>query len=469
MADDKLITNITYDEIRVGQSASLTKTLSQDDIKLFAVMSGDINPAHLDKKYADDSRFGGIIGHGMWSGAIISTVLGTILPGIGTIYLNQALEFKKPIHPNETVVFTVTVKEKHPTKPVVVFDCICLNSLGEIVVSGTATVLAPTEKISLKRPHLPEIFMHEYDFYQKLIDSCKDLPPIPTAIVHPADSLTLKAVLEASEFGLITPILIGPERKIKQAAEEAGVDISQYQMLSTEHSHAAAELAVELAVSKKVQAIQKGKLHTEELLSAVVRSKGLHTERRMSHCYFMDVPTYSKPLIITDAAINIEPTLSDKADICRNAIELWHIVNTIPDRLPKVAILAAVEKISEKMQATIDAACLCKMTDRNQIHGAIFDGPLTFDLAISKQSVEAQGIKSLVAGDADILVMPDINSANIVAKQLTFLSLSDAAGVVLGARVPVIITSRTDSLKARLMSTALAVRIADARGKGKIK
>lgn len=469
METEQLITNVTFDELKVGQSASLSKTLSQDDIKLFAVMSGDINPAHLDKQYAHDSRFGGIIGHGMWSGAIISTILGTILPGVGTIYLNQALDFKKPIHPNETVIFTVTVKEKSTSSSKVIFDCLCLNSLGEVVVSGTASVLAPTEKIAIKRPHLPEIIMHDYDFYQKLIDSCKNLPPITTAIVHPADSLTLKAALEASENNLIIPILIGPEKKIQLAAEEAGVDIKGYTILNTEHSHAAAELAVELAVSKKVQAIQKGKLHTDELLSAIVRSKGLRTERRISHCYFMDVPTYSKPIIITDAAINIAPTLFEKADICRNAIDLWHIVNTKPNALPKVAILAAVETISDKMQATLDAASLCKMADRDQIRRAIIDGPLAFDLAISKQAAESKNLKSDVAGNADILVMPDINSGNMVAKQMTFLSLSDAAGVVLGARVPIIITSRADSLKTRLMSTALAVRIADARSKGLIK
>ncbi|MFI4984301.1 MAG: bifunctional enoyl-CoA hydratase/phosphate acetyltransferase [Rickettsiales bacterium] len=469
METEQLITNVPFDELKIGQSASLTKTLSPDDIKLFAVMSGDINPAHLDKQYAGDHQFGGIIGHGMWSGAIISTVLGTILPGIGTIYLNQALEFKRPIHPNETVVFTVTVKEKKLNKPIVVFECVCVNSLGEVVVSGNATVLAPTEKISVKRPHLPEIFMHEYDFYQQLIDSCKGFPPVPTAIVHPTDALTLKAALEATEFGLITPILIGPEDKIKKAADEAGIDISKYTLLNTEHSHASAEMAVELAVSKKVQIIQKGKLHTDELLGAVVKSKGLHTERRISHCYFMDVPTYSKPLIITDAAINISPTLNEKADICRNAIDLWHIVNTIDGRLPKVAVLAAVETVTDRMQATIDAASLCKMADRDQIKRAILDGPLAFDLAISKQAVESKGIKSLVAGDADILLMPDINAGNMVAKQLTFLTLSDAAGVVLGARVPIVITSRSDSVKTRLMSTALAIRISDARSKGAIK
>lgn len=469
MRQEDTITNTPFSELILGQSASLSKTLSEEDIMLFAAMSGDVNPAHLDEQHAASTHLGEVIGHGMWAGALISTILGTVLPGPGTIYLSQQLEFKKPISLHETIIFTVTVKEKKTEKPIVVFDCICINSLGDVVVSGTATVLAPTEKITCHSSNLSNVFLQKYSDYENLMESCKSLVPVVSAIVHPVDDLSLGAVFEAAEQGLIEPILIGPKKKIEKAAEESDLDIKAFKICHVQHSHAAAEYAVELAISKQVQAIHKGKLHTDELLSSVIGAPGLRTERRISHCYYMNVPTYDKPLMVTDAAINITPTLTEKIDICKNAVELWHVLHGNHQSLPKVAILAAVEKITEKMQATIDAACLCKMADRKQIKNAILDGPLSFDLAISKLSVKNKGMQSPVAGSADILLMPDIHSANMVAKQLTFLSHSSAAGIVLGATVPIVLTSRSDSLKARLLSSALAAKIVQARKEGIIK
>lgn len=467
--DKQEIENVTFDELKLGQTASLTRTLSEQDMQLFAVLSGDVNTTHFGAAYAIDNAFGGVVAHGMWSGTLISALLGTVLPGPGTIYLSQNLEFKKPIRLGETIVVRVTVKEKNKHKSIVTFKCLCLNGLGETVVSGIATVLAPTKKIRRPRPALPDVYLYNHERYRDLIDSCEHLAPVRTAVVHPVTSNVIQAIVEAQKENLIEPVLVGPESRIRLAAEEAEIDISPYKIISTEHSHAAAAKAVEMARTGKVTALMKGSLTTDELLCAVVPStSGLRTERRISHAYVMDVPTYHKPLMITDAAINISPSMDEKADICRNAIDLWRVI-TNESAEPKVAILAASEKVKASMQATVDAACLCKMADREQIAHGLLDGPLALDLAISQQAVQDKGLKSRVAGDADILLVPDINSGNMVAKQLTFLANANAAGIVLGARVPIILASRADSLSTRLMSCALAVRIAEAKHEGKIK
>ncbi len=467
MKTDEYLENHTFDELKIGQQAGLSRTLSKEDIDLFAVMSGDVNPAHLDEVYANNTIFQGIIGHGMWPGALISTVLGTVLPGPGTIYLNQNLRFEKPVRIGDTVHVSVTVREKRTDKPIVTMDCECRNDLGEMLVSGKAVVLAPTEKVRKKRAELPEVHFRYHDRYRELIDSCSGLEPLLTAVVHPVKAHGIKAIAEAMEENLLRPVLIGPSARIRAAAEEAGVDISACQLLDVEHSHAAAQEAVRLAASGRVQALMKGALHTEELLSALVSSAGgLRTERRISHAYVMDVPNYHKPLIITDAAINIAPTLDIKADICRNAIGLWRIMAGHQGQRPRVAVLSAVETVNARMQSTLDAAALCKMADRGQIENAVIDGPLGLDAAISRQSADNKGIASEVAGDADILIAPDIEAGNMIAKQLTFLGNSDAAGLVLGARVPVILTSRSDNLRTRLMSVALAVHMAEARKAG---
>ncbi len=307
------------------------------------------------------------------------------------------------------------------------------------------------------------------DYYQDIIESCKNMDSVRTAVVHPVRPEVIEAVLDATREKLIIPVLIGPKERIAAAAREAKTDIGAWELIDVEHSHAAAAKAAELAATGKVGAIMKGALHTDELLGAIVPSaSGLRTARRISHAFVMSVPSYHKALIVTDAAINIAPDLSVKADIAQNAINLWRTLFD-HDRKPKVALLAAVETVNPKMQATIDAAALCKMAERGQITDGILDGPLAFDNAISSAAAKEKGIVSDVAGDADILVVPEIESGNILAKQLTFLGGADAAGIVLGARVPVILTSRADNLRARLMSCALAVKLADARRKGKIK
>ncbi len=296
---------------------------------------------------------------------------------------------------------------------------------------------------------------------------CRPLPPTRTAIVHPVKANVVEAAAEAVRESLIVPVLVGPEEKITTAAKEAAVDITGWEIVDTEHSHAAAAKAAELAANRHVEAIMKGSLHTDELLSAIVRADaGLRTERRISHCYLMDIATYPKPFIITDAAVNILPDLPVKADIVQNAVDLWRVV--FGDHKPKVAVLAAVETVNPKMQATLDAAALCKMADRRQITDCLIDGPLAFDNAISAEAAREKGILSEVAGHADILLVPDIEAGNMLAKQLTFLGGAEAAGIVLGARVPVILTSRADNERTRLLSCALAVLLADARTKGRI-
>jgi phosphotransacetylase len=297
--------------------------------------------------------------------------------------------------------------------------------------------------------------------YEALLERCKRLEPVPTAVAHPCEASALAGAVEAGELGLISPILVGPAAKIAEVAKANGLDISRLTVVDVPHSHAAATKAVELVRKGDAELLMKGSLHTDELLSAVVaRETGLRTGRRLSHVFVMDVPTYHKVLIVTDAAINISPTLEDKVDICQNAIDLAIALRV---KTPKVAVLAAVETVTSKMPATIDAAALCKMAERGQITGALIDGPLAFDIAISKEAAKMKGIQSAVAGDPDILLVPDLEAGNMLAKQLTFLANADAAGLVLGARVPIILTSRADSVRSRIASCAIGMLVAHTR------
>lgn len=297
--------------------------------------------------------------------------------------------------------------------------------------------------------------------YERLLARCEGLAPVPTAVAHPCEASALEGAVEAAQLGLIAPLLVGPAGKIREVAESAGIDLGNLPIIDVPHSHAAAAKAVELVREGKAEILMKGSLHTDELMSAIVsREGGLRTGRRISHVFIMDVPTYHKVLIVTDAAINIAPALEDKVDICQNAIDL---AISLGVEKPKVAILGAVETVTSKMPATIDGAALCKMAERGQIKGGILDGPLAFDNAISAQAAEIKGIKSPVAGDPDILLVPDLEAGNILAKQLSFLANADSAGMVLGAKVPVILTSRADSVRSRIASCAVAKLVAHAR------
>ena len=454
------IENKTFDEIEVGDTAELSRVLKPQDIELFAVMSGDVNPAHVDLEYAKADIFHKVIAHGMWGGALISAVLGTQLPGPGTIYLKQSLSFRRPVGLGDKVLVRVTVKEKITEKQQVLLECECLNQDGESIIIGEARVIAPSEKVRRPRVMLPEVHLHEHGaHYQKLLETIKDITPIRVAVVHPCDEVSLMGAIEAQLKGVIEPILIGPKDKIIAVAKKADCSLAGIEIIDAQHSHAAAIIAVEEVHKNNVDAIMKGKLHTDELMEAVVhKTKGLCTERRMSHIFALDVPTYHKPLFITDSAINIAPDLNTKRDIVQNSIELLHALG-IPD--PKVAILSAVETVNSKMMSTIDAAALCKMAERGQITGGIIDGPLAFDNAISKSAAALKELVSKVAGDADILVAPDLEAGNMIAKQLIYLAGAESAGIVLGATVPIILTSRADGALSRLASCVLAQRYVD--------
>jgi len=300
--------------------------------------------------------------------------------------------------------------------------------------------------------------------YEQLLLRCRTFDPVPTAVAHPCEASALEGALDAGAKGLITPILVGRTASIEETARKANLDLGNTKIVDAPHSHAAAAKAVELVRQGQAELLMKGSLHTDELLGAVVaRETGLRTGRRLSHVFVMDVPTYHKVLIVTDGAINIAPSLEDKIDICQNAIDL---AITLGVQTPKVAILAAVETVTSKMPATIDAAALCKMAERGQIKGGLVDGPLAFDNAISKEAAKTKGVKSDVAGDPDILLAPDLEAGNILAKQLTFLANADSAGLVLGARVPIILTSRADSVRSRIASCAVAMLVAHARRQG---
>ena len=452
------IENRTFDDLRIGETASLARTLTDKDIELFAIMSGDVNPAHVDPEFAKSDMFHKVIAHGMWGGALISTVLGTELPGPGTIYLAQTLRFKKPVGLGDTVTVTVTVAQKHDDHHRVTFDCAATNQRGETVIEGVADVMAPIEKISRERVVLPEVeFRQRGRHYERMIQQTKGLEPIRTAVVDPVDTVSLLGAIEAAKAKLIVPVLVGPEAKIQAAANQAKLDLSPYELVPTEHSHAAAAKAAALARDHKVEALMKGSLHTDEFMGAIVAEPQLRTARRMSHVFIIDAPLYPRPLFVTDAAINIYPTLDEKRDIVENAIELAHALGLAE---PRVAILSAVETVTEKIKSTLDAAALCKMADRRQITGAILDGPLAFDNAVSEEAAKTKGIVSPVAGKADIFVVPDLEAGNMLAKQLEYLAEAQVAGIVLGARVPVILTSRADKTLARLGSCAIALLLA---------
>lgn len=310
-----------------------------------------------------------------------------------------------------------------------------------------------------KEPEL--VIQHPGHAYDNLLERCRRLDPIVTSVVFPCETTALTAAVEAANAGLITPILIGPRGKIVQIAEEAGLDIGRFEITDEPEARAAAVKGVEFVRAGHAEVLMKGSLHTDVLMAAVVASAaGLRTSRRISHAYVMALPSYPKPLIITDAVVNIAPSLADKRDICQNAIDLAH---SFGRTTPKVAILSAVEEVTAKIPSTIDAAALCKMADRGQITGAILDGPLAMDNAINSEAAKSKGLVSQVAGDADILVVPDLEAGNILAKQFIFLANADAAGVVLGARVPIILTSRADTVRTRMASCGVALLLAHAR------
>ncbi len=455
---NEMIENKTFDEIQIGDSARLVKTLTHSDIQAFAAVSGDTNPTHLDARYADTTEFHEIVGHSMWSGSLISSLLGNTLPGPGTVYLDQQLRFLQPVKLGDTLTVVVRATAKDSAKRAVTFQCSVSNQRQEPVLTGEAIVLAPSQKVRLEKIHAPHIKVFDPEARLKnLLAQGAHLPAIRCGVVHPCEPGAIQGALDAAARDLIIPVLIGPKARIESIAKANGLDISGLEIVDTPHSHASADMAASMAAEGKVEALMKGSLHTDELMGAVLHTPTLRTKRRVSHIFRFEVPLYDKPLLITDAAINIKPTLTDKADIIQNAIQLAHILGN-PN--PKVAILSAVETVNPNIASTLDAAALCKMADRRQITGAELDGPLAFDNAISREAAKIKKIESSVAGQADILLAPDLESANMIAKQLEYFGGATGSGIVLGARIPIALTSRADGPDTRMASALLAKLVA---------
>lgn len=450
--------NHTFDELFIGQVASITRLLTEADINGFAAVSGDLNPTHLDEAFARGEGLNGRTAHGMWSGAMISTLLGTVFPGPGTVYIEQRMRFLAAARAGDTLDISVTVKHKDASTAQVSLDCAVRRRDGTDLMLGEAIVRAPL--IKQRVPAASGLRWKVFDAaagVQALLAEAHKHARLRCAIVHPCDTESLRGALDAAAHGLFTPIIVAPRERLLAVADEAGLDLAGCEIEDVPHSHAAAERAAHLAATGVVQALMKGSLHTDELMKAVLSRPELRTKRRLSHVFRFHVPMYHKPLMVTDAALNIAPTLEEKVHIVQNAIDLARVLGV---ERPKVAVLAAVESVNPKMLCTLDAAALCKMADRGQITGGIIDGPLAFDNAISAEAAQTKGIYSQVAGDPDILVVPDLVSGNILAKQLEYLAGAMGSGLVLGARVPIALTSRSDGATARLASAALAVLLA---------
>lgn len=464
MGIDQKMTNVPFAEIAVGQSAELSVTLTKAQVDLLALVSGDADAFHFDRE-AGHARPAVRQVEAVGAEAILSNVIGIKLPGPGSRFLGQSLTYKGDIQTGDTITATVTVRQKQAEGNIVILDARCINQRGDELLTGTVSVVAPTSPLVYEDIVAPNLILRRNDAFAGLFKSCDECEPVVCAVVHPCDNDSLMGAIEAARRNLIIPVLVGPEDRIRGIADTLGVDLSPYQIVSTPNSHASAAKAVELAVSGKAEALMKGSLHTDEIMGAIVpTAAGLRTSRRISHAFVMDVPTYHKPFIISDAAVNIFPNLETKVDIIQNDIDLAHVLNVAK---PKVALLSAVETVTSKIPSTLDAAALCKMADRGQITGGILDGPLAFDNAISAEAARTKGVTSPVSGDLDIMIAPDLESANMIFKQLTYLAGAEGAGIVLGTRVPVVLTSRADTVRTRLASTAVMTLVAHARRTGK--
>lgn len=453
---DSMLTNHTFADLQVGDTASLTRVAGVNGIDMVAAIAAGNKPALGDATPEAMTLFNDIVGNGLWTGALVSHVIGTRLPGPGTIYLGQDFRFVKPVADGDTITATVRVVQKNLNNRTVALETICSNQEGEYVLTGTAMVIAPDKSIEWTEASSSVAIPKTKgpNRYEAFVAEARSLPSVRAAIVHPCSAGAILAAVEVRQKGLFEPLLVGPEAKIRAAAEAAEIDLGDMAIEDVPHSHAAAARAVELAVGGAASVLVKGSLHTDELLGAVIATgSGLRTERRISHVYAFDVPAYGKPLIVTDAAINIRPTLDHKRDICQSAIDLLRALGV---EEPRVAVLAAVETVSAKMPSTLEAAALTVMAARGQITGGRVDGPLAFDNAIDLDAAKTKGIVSVVAGEADILLVPDLEAGNMLAKQLIYFAGATAAGIVLGARVPIVLTSRSDPLSARIASATLA-------------
>jgi len=463
MIKTQIVRNKTWVELKVGDAATLERTCAVQDLILFAHVSGNVNPLMLPD--AEDSKpAADIMAPSMWVGSLISAVLGNLLPGPGTLYRSQSLAFLKRVHIGDRLKVVVTCTEKRE-EPVAVFSTAITDPTGAVVCQGEAVVEAPRTVMEVPARELPQLIVDHKDHFAGLIALAAQLPPLKTAIVCPEDHNSLSGVVLSARKGLIHPILIGNHARIVEAAKALDVDIAAWPLISEADQRAAAAKAVEMVHAGQAAAVMKGAIHSDDLLAAVVKKDGgLRTHVRISHVFAMDVPTLDEILFISDAAINIAPDLLAKVDIVQNAIDLARACGL---EKPRVGVLSAVETINPNIPSTLDAAVLSKMAERGQIKGGIVDGPLAMDNAVDIQAAQTKGITSLVAGHANVLITPNLEAGNMLAKELTFVARAESAGLVIGAMVPVMLTSRADNDRARLASAALAQLYAHWRREGR--
>ncbi|KCV81244.1 bifunctional enoyl-CoA hydratase/phosphate acetyltransferase [Actibacterium atlanticum] len=446
--------NVPWDALEIGMEAEVTHLCNAEDFYVFANASGNLNPLHLPKEDGDADGQPEAVAPSMWMGALISGVLGTYLPGPGTLYKDQTLTFLSRAHAGDTITAKVRLASKEEGR-LAHFDTWVEAEDGSRIAEGRATVIAPDKAVEVDLDDVPGLTVQTHRHFDHLLHLAEPLDPLITAVVAPEDDASLGGALLGYQHTLLTPILVGNAAKIKAVADEMGEDISHLELIDIPDHSAAAARAVQLVHEGRAQALMKGHLHTDDLLRHVVdKEKGLRTNRRLTHIFAMDVPGLDHLLMVTDAAINITPDLKTKVDIVQNAI---YLAEALGIDQPKVGILCAVEVVNPRMPSTIDAAVLSKMSDRGQIKGGLVDGPLAMDNAVDLEAARTKGIRSAVAGHAQILVPPNLEAANMLAKELTFLAHAMAGGIVLGARCPIILTSRADDEQSRLASCVLAV------------
>lgn len=455
------LTNRLFDEIAIGDNASIRRVCTESDLYVFANVSGNLNPANLpdlEARFDTDGDPGtGAVAPSMWLASLIGNVIGTRLPGPGALYRAQTLVFRDRARVGDELQVTVTVADKREPRLLLLdtrIERLGGTTGGQSIAEGQAEVFAPQRRIEIADAELPEVLVRRHEQFDRLLAACAGLPPLPTAVVCPDDPASLEGALQARDAGLIAPVLVGAEGEIRETAAGLERDLSGVPIVNVTSDEDAARRAIALAREGRVRAVMKGHLHTDTLLAAIVRrDDGLRTGRRISHVYVMDLPGIADLLFISDAAINIAPDLEAKVDIVQNAIDLARACG-LPE--PRVGILSAVETVTPTIPSTIDAAVLSKMAERGQITGGLVDGPLAMDNAVDLQAARTKGIASLVAGRAQVLIVPNLESGNMLAKELTFLAHAEAAGLVLGAQVPVMLTSRADDARSRLVSCALA-------------
>ncbi|MBU2960984.1 bifunctional enoyl-CoA hydratase/phosphate acetyltransferase [Citreicella sp. C3M06] len=449
------IENRTFDELKVGDQAELRRLCTADDLLVYANVSGNHNPLHIHNKDGDGDGHPEAIAPGSFVAALVGAVLGSVMPGAGTVYRRQSWEYHGRVFAGDEVTIHVIVTDKNDNDTSVTLATEVRRITGNtLVLSGMAEVYAPRQKVSYNSHDLPGLIVQRHRHFEKLLHKAEPLAALRTAVVCPEEPNSLGGALKARDHTLIDPILIGSSARILDVARTMGLSLDGVEIIDEPLHRDAARKAVELCHSGAAQAIMKGHLHTDQLLRPILdKQTGLRMGRRFTHIFVMDVPGQPHPILVTDAAINIAPDLKTKVDITQNAIDL---AISLGVEEPKVGVLSATETVNPDIPSSIDAALLSKMAERGQITGGLVDGPLAMDNAVDIAAARTKGITSAVAGRADILVVPNLDAGNMLAKQLTYISHAEAAGLVLGARVPIILNSRADDDMSRLASCAVA-------------